>query len=106
MADAQGPGAGDARRPRAAGGLRGAGRRGRGRRAGPRAGRPLARRPTSARALLAVALVIGSVELLVLRRLRLLNAALRPVAGGDLFPPLPRSRADELGQLTDSISPC
>jgi|KBSSwiStaDraftv2_1062776.scaffolds.fasta_scaffold71565_2 signal transduction histidine kinase len=54
-------------------------------------------------ALLAVALVIGSVELLVLRRLRLLNAALRPVAGGDLFPPLPRSKADELGQLTDSI---
>jgi signal transduction histidine kinase len=54
-------------------------------------------------ALVAVAGVTWSVELLVLRRLRALNDALRQVAGGDLGQPLPRSQADELGQLTDSI---
>jgi len=39
----------------------------------------------------------------VLARLHRLNAALRQVAGGDLQQRLPRSRADEIGELTASI---
>jgi hypothetical protein len=57
-------------------------------------------------ALLAVALVIGSVELLVLRRLRLLNAALRPVAGGDLFRSCRAARPTSWASSPTRSSPC
>ncbi len=51
----------------------------------------------------AVAAVLWLVHASVLARLQRLNAALRQVAGGDLQQRLPKSRADEIGQLTASI---
>jgi len=56
-----------------------------------------------AAALLGALLVAWLVHLLVLRRLRELDAALRQVAGGDLAQPLPRDAADEIGRITAGI---
>ena len=53
---------------------------------------------------LALAAVLLLIQASVLRRLHRLNAALRGVAGGDLGQPLPRSRDDEIGALTQSIN--
>jgi signal transduction histidine kinase len=67
-----------------------------------RAGLP-ATLATIAAGLVALLAVLALIHFSVLRRLHRLNAALQQVAGGDLAQPLPRSRSDEIGQLTLSI---
>jgi signal transduction histidine kinase len=52
----------------------------------------------------ALAGVLVLIQVSVLRRLHRLNAALQQVAGGDLAQALPRSHADEIGELTASIN--
>ncbi len=52
----------------------------------------------------ALVAVLMLIQVSVLRRLQRLNAALQQVAGGDLGRALPRSRDDEIGELTASIS--
>jgi signal transduction histidine kinase len=55
-------------------------------------------------AVLAGALLVAwLVHLLVLRRLRDLDAALRQVADGDLGQPLPRGSSDEIGRITAAV---